>query len=245
MINADKETNVVAVDFPEIKHSACNIYTQLLKAQAEIRTIEKNGEVKSSSGAIMYTYSTLPDVLNSILPVLRKHGIIFSTSTKPGAGVAFTEDVIQFGIQECSLFYSETGESVTSSIPLIVRDVKEFFQDGKPKKSANPMQMLGSAITFATRYGILSCVGLAPDMDDDAASTVSEPKPMTENERGKLTYELYELWVKKEGSVRAAETVKSKSVVTRFESETVDQLPDDKLIEMKEYLKGFQDVIYG
>lgn len=255
MINTDKETNVIAPDFPEIKHTTSNIYTQLLKAQEEIKTIEKDSSVKVGD-KVRYKYASLPSVLSAILPVLRKHRIVFSTSIKAGVGVALSDEVIHFGILDCSLFYADSGEFITSSIPLLVRDAKELWPDGKPKGQANPMQMLGSAITFATRYGILSLVGLAPDMDDDAASTAptqsthtpkAEPitPSLTENERGALTYELYNLWVKKEGSVRAADTVKSRSAVARFTAETVDQLPDDKLIEMKEYLKGFQDVIYG
>jgi hypothetical protein len=61
----------------------------------------------------------------------------------------------------------ESGEQLISELPLPLK-----FENGR----GNAMQQLGSALTYARRYGLLSIYGLAGDEDDDAESTFSTKK---------------------------------------------------------------------
>ncbi len=238
-----------------------NIYTQLLLAQAAIPTIEKDTKVQA--GPKNYKYASLPNVLSIVLPALRQHGIVFSSTIVTGVGVALSDDMIQLGILECSLYYGETSDSIKCSIPLLIRDGKEFYPDGKAKKGENPMQMLGSAITYATRYGILSLVGLSPDVDNDAASTSVPidvtPKPASNvvtqafkpvelplEQIAKLKEDLLGLWeMKKEVAVDAA-PARAESVeqilANGFTKPTKDgelvELETSELIRIQTWLKG-------
>ncbi len=66
-----------------------------------------------------------------------------------------------------------SGQWIEGEIPLIV--------DAKGRQ--NPMQQLGSALTYARRYGLSSIVGVAPEQDDDAESVErrqSQRKPKGE-----------------------------------------------------------------
>lgn len=238
-----------------------NIYTQLLLAQAEIPTIEKDVEVRA--GKKYYKHASLPNVLSKVLPALRKHGIVFSSTVATGIPVALSDDMIQLGILDCYLYYGETSESIKCPIPLLIRDGKEFYPDGKVIKGENPMQMLGGAITFATRYGILSLVGLSPDVDTDADSTsvpidvtpkaavnaviqAFKPVELPAEQVTKLKEDLLGLWeMKKEVAVDSA-PAKASSVeqilANGFTKPTKDgeviELETSELIRIQTWLKG-------
>ena len=69
----------------------------------------------------------------------------------------------------------ESGEAVVSDLPLPIR------QEGG---RGNPMQALGSALTYARRYGLLAIYGIAGDDDDGEGSAPAAPaapaaKPQT------------------------------------------------------------------
>ena len=66
----------------------------------------------------------------------------------------------------------ESGEAVVSDLPLPIR------QEGG---RGNPMQALGSALTYARRYGLLAIYGIAGDDDDGEGAAPAAPaaKPQT------------------------------------------------------------------
>ena len=224
-----------------------NIYTQLLLAQAAIPTIEKDTKVQA--GPKNYKYASLPNVLSLVLPALREHGIVFSSTIAMGVSVSLNDEVIQMGTLECSLYYGETRESIKCSMPLFIRDGREFYPDGKAKKGENPMQMLGSAITYATRYSILSLVGLSPDVDNDAAST-SVPIDVTPKSSNVVTQafkpvelppeqiqaiknDLVVLWDKREALAMQKFPARAKSVDEIFENSFMKTNDDGELVDLE------------
>ena len=60
----------------------------------------------------------------------------------------------------------ESGEAVVSDLPLPIR------QEGG---RGNPMQALGSTLTYARRYGLLAIYGIAGDDDDGEGSAPAAP----------------------------------------------------------------------
>lgn len=124
------------------------IATALAKAQMEMGKALKD----SVNPAFRSKYADLGSVMDACLPALNKHGI------------AVIQPIFQdeFGRAVKTVFIHESGETLECAVPLIV---------GK-----NDMQGLGSAITYARRYGLMSMAGIAPEDDDGNAAVVSKPQ---------------------------------------------------------------------
>ncbi len=114
----------------------------LAAAQLELPTaLERNAE------GYGYRYTTLDALLAAVRPILNKHGL----SVVQGVN---TEDAKRE--LRTSLHYL-TGEVLDcGAVPLAY--------DG----GAKGMQSLGSAITYARRYGLAAALGIASEEDDDA-----------------------------------------------------------------------------
>jgi len=112
-------------------------------------------------------YATLEDVLEACVPVLNQHGIALSQGMKTLDGIHHVTTTLVHGV---------SGEKVSFDVPLIL---------GKAD-----MQGLGSAITYARRYGALMACGVAPEDDDGNAASAPQrqPKPATED----LTQAMYD-----------------------------------------------------
>jgi len=113
---------------------------RFLLAQSEIKSIEKDAKNPHFKSA----YTSLPAALEAILPALQKYDLIYRTKIiklENGGLELMTciEDV-----------HSET--MYETSMPLL--DMKD-------------MQKIGSSITYAQRYSILSVMGLCAGIDDD------------------------------------------------------------------------------
>ena len=100
-------------------------------------------------GTRTYGYATLPAILRITRPVLRECGLV----------------VIQRVVGDSV----ETVVAELEGTPVLtVRvDLTECAD----------MQKLGSAITYARRYGYITALGLCPDEDDDGAATVATQAP--------------------------------------------------------------------
>jgi hypothetical protein len=122
------------------------IYKALVLAQAEMTKPKKdalNPHFKSK-------YADLASVCDACLPALNKHGIaVIQPLVRTEAGLAVKTVFV----------HSESGEDISTEIPLMV-------------PQAIQMQQLGSAMTYARRYGLLTLSGIAPD-DDDGQSAAS------------------------------------------------------------------------
>lgn len=118
------------------------IYQKLLEAQKEFPVVKKG----DSNPFFKSKYAGLPSVLEVVLPILHKHGIILSQP--PQSSVEG-----RIGV-ETNLIHAESGEVLTSSFTMTL--------------AKNDPQGAGSAITYARRYAIVSILGLNVDDDDDA-----------------------------------------------------------------------------
>ena len=94
-------------------------------------------------------YADLAAVMDACLPALNRHGI------------AVVQPFVSsdFGNAVKTVLIHESGETLECAVPLIV---------GK-----NDMQGLGSAITYARRYGLMAMAGIAPEDDDGNAAVAS------------------------------------------------------------------------
>lgn len=128
-----------------------NIYKALLKSQSEYPKIEKDAKNLHFKNA----YATLPSVLSAVLPVLQTNGVLFTSREIDEGGQPFM--LLQ-------LIHVSSGELIENKVKLI---------------NAIDMQKLGSAYTYATRYGLLSMLGISPDLDDDGNSTAITLEDLT------------------------------------------------------------------
>ncbi|RTL01710.1 MAG: hypothetical protein EKK57_03830 [Proteobacteria bacterium] len=114
-----------------------------------------------------YSYTDLPEILRTINPLLKKHGLGF---IQPLNGNELKTVV----------FHYESGESIESTV-IIPED---------SMKGMNKYQSLGSGITYMRRYALSSFLGLVTDKDIDG-STIEDKVSLIEN-----TEDLTELFKK-------------------------------------------------
>lgn len=93
-------------------------------------------------------YADLPAVIDAIKPALNKHGI------------SFLQVIMDMGVE--TVLLHESGEFISGVTPIVV--VK-----------ANDPQAVGSAITYAKRYGLQAIVGVPADIDDDGEAAMGRP----------------------------------------------------------------------
>jgi hypothetical protein len=120
----------------------------LAKAQAKIKHAEKDGrnDFYKKNGDPS-KYSTLTSVWDACKEPLCESGL---------AVTQLIQDVSGFPYLTTMLIHS-SGEWLRSCVPLKAKETN--------------MQGLGSAITYARRFGLSSIVGIFPDEDDDGESS--------------------------------------------------------------------------
>ena len=122
----------------------------LVKAQGEMGAVLK----KASNPHLQKKYADLGSVLDACQVALHGNGFALMQPCGKDEHGAYVETVLAH----------ESGESFASRVYLVV---------GK-----QDMQGVGSAITYARRYGLLGMTGLAPEDDDGEATKApkrSEP----------------------------------------------------------------------
>lgn len=128
-----------------------NICAALAAAQSEMGKAIK----ASANPAFRSKYADLASVMEACLPALNANGIaVIQPICHDEAGRSVKTVLIH-----------DSGETLECSVPLIV---------GK-----NDMQGLGSAITYARRYGLMSMAGIAPEDDDGNAAVASAARTIT------------------------------------------------------------------
>jgi hypothetical protein len=122
---------------------ARGVYAALAAARQEFARAAKDG----SNPHLKNRYPTLAAIVDACDEALARHGLTYSQPiVQTPAGPAL----------RTVLVHLETGERIESDCPLLY--------DGGTK--VNPMQALGSAITYARRYGLESLLGLMREDDD-------------------------------------------------------------------------------
>lgn len=117
-------------------------------AKAEIPIIKKNKKVGQ-----LYKYEDLPEIARTIDEILSRHGLTYRWKTKTEKDLVTVTCVLSHrgGHKE---------ETTLSCSP----DVGQ---------NRNPVQGLGSALTYLQRYTLRAALGLAASADDDARSVVN------------------------------------------------------------------------
>ena len=129
--------------------TAMSLYKSLLKFQSANVPIHKNC-VANLGGGRQYRYADLPSVLASIKPALSDCGLVLI-------------QLVDGGTLTTRIMHADTGEALESHFPL-------------PLDGLN-WHGIGSAVSYARRYALTSLLGLAPDDDDDAVSTLPVKTP--------------------------------------------------------------------
>ncbi len=139
------------------KNATDTAYAALLAAQMEMKRAQKG----STNPHFKAAYADLGNVQDACLEALQAHGFaVFQPTGQDEMGVHV----------KTVLAHAPTGETLECRTPLLI---------GK-----NDMQGLGSAITYARRYGLLCMSGIAPEDDDGNASAQQQkqpPKPTAED----------------------------------------------------------------
>jgi hypothetical protein len=128
--------------------------TALSKAQSEFKTVPQSGNNPFHKS----TYSTLKDCWDTARPVLAKHGL---------SVIQFPDVLHDNNFVLRTVVMHESGESIEGVQPVLA---------SKPDA-----QSMGSALTYARRYGLCAALGLVSgDEDDDGnAATAVKSSPAT------------------------------------------------------------------
>ena len=116
----------------------------LSAAQGEFETIgkDKTGKIRSEKASYDYKYADLATCLESTRKALAKYGVAVVQPVRTEGARAIVTTIVA-----CA------GEWISEETTINASD-------------ASP-QKVGSAITYARRYGFLAMVGAAPDLEDD------------------------------------------------------------------------------
>lgn len=121
----------------------------LVKAQKEMGAVIKN----ASNPHLKSKYADLGAVLDACQTALHDNGFAIMQPCGKDEHGQFVDTVLAH----------ESGERLSSRVYLVI---------GK-----QDMQGVGSAITYARRYGLLGMTGLAPEDDDGEATKAPKPQP--------------------------------------------------------------------
>lgn len=175
------------------------IYAALAKAQAEMTRAEKSAE----NPHFRKKYADLGAVQEACLPALHKHGFaVYQPLADDGSGVL-------------TILAHESGETLSCKVP---------FVGGMPD-----MQKLGSAITYARRYGLMTMAGIAPEDDDGNAAAAGAKEAKQQAYQDKLARD--------RALLEAAEN--RDTLVAQFGRiyHAWNKNPPDELVELKNALK--------
>ena len=129
----------------------------LAKAQGDISAAAKD----SSNPFYNAKYADLNSVWNACRDSLSKNGLAVIQTMNQNDDGAF--------VLTTTLGHS-SGQWIKSYLPIKYDEsATEIDKYGKEKK-ANPLQKLGSCLTYLRRYALAAIVGVAPDEDDDGNS---------------------------------------------------------------------------
>ena len=122
------------------------IHKALSKAQSKMR-----GAVKDSTNPHFRSrYADLESVIDALKAPFAE------------CGLSYYQSVSEDGLRLITTIAHESGETISGSVPLII---------GK-----QDMQGVGSAITYARRYGLAALAGVS-QTDDDGNAACEPPKP--------------------------------------------------------------------
>jgi hypothetical protein len=125
----------------------------MAKVQAQLPKLERDRtvEVVSQKGNYSYSYATLANLSEAVLPLLAKHGLSFVAM--PGSS---SEGRMSLNYR----LMHESGEMLSGEFPI---------------SAEGGIQQLGGRITYARRYVLAAIVGIAADEDDEGRLADTAP----------------------------------------------------------------------
>lgn len=144
------------------KIEADGLYAALAAAQAELKnpTKDKEAVVKHrSGGSHRFMYADISDVLESVLPVLSKHGLAVVQSTK----------IVDGTVVLLTRIAHRAGAHIEGEYPVCAL--------------SGDHQSMGAAMTYARRYALTAMIGIAAveDKDGEGAAPVGDIRPVALN----------------------------------------------------------------
>ena len=141
-----------------IKHTdnIADLSAALVAASAELVSVNKSREAAiptKSGGAYSYRYAALEDVLDTVRPVLAKHGLTVTQTAS-----------------------NQNADFLTISTAILHRSGQYIVFDSLALPNGRTAQEIGSAITYGRRYHLLACLNLAASDDDDGAAAAPRPQ---------------------------------------------------------------------
>jgi hypothetical protein len=128
-------------------------------AKSEIKPIRKNKKVgydtRGGGGKVGYSHETLDEIAKEVDPILAKHGLRYRWRTDQNGN----EIVVVCVLSHKGGHFEETtlkGPADTSG-------------------SKNPMQAIGSAVTYLERYTLRAALGLSSSEQDDDGKASGNP----------------------------------------------------------------------
>jgi hypothetical protein len=115
-------------------------------------------------------YLTLDNILNTVRPILTKHGLVIVQ--------ALAGDYLVTSL------YHVSGQYIQSEMP---------FHPMSGNKGTNALQELGGGITYAKRYAISAMLGISVDQDDDGQSSKIKSEQLKPKKRVNTIEELQKL----------------------------------------------------
>ena len=143
---------------PDMTHASPELFAAMAKAQGEIENADKN----AANPHFRSKYADLAEVLNTIRPVLSKHGL--SVIQAPGFDGTLAHVT--------TILAHESGGYITS------------VSSCQPAKT--DAQGVGSATTYLRRYSASAMAGVAQEDDDgNAAAHDKKPRAISEEDKAK------------------------------------------------------------
>ena len=130
-----------------------NIIKALIAFQSECKPIIKD----SNNPFFKSKYADLASIWSTVQPILAKNGL------------AVTQ-LIGIDNKLVTVLLHTSGEEFTSVCPIVV------------KEQNNP-QALGSAITYARRYGLSALLSIVTDDDDDGEKAMARNNPLVDKQK--------------------------------------------------------------
>jgi hypothetical protein len=115
-------------------------------------------------------YLTLDNILNTVRPILTKHGLVIVQALA--------------GEYLVTTIYHVSGQYIQTDMP---------FHPMSGSKGTNALQELGGGITYAKRYAISAMLGISVDADDDAQSSKIKPEQLKTKKKVNTIDELQKL----------------------------------------------------
>ena len=135
-----------------IRHTdnIADLTAALVAASAELTGVTKGREASiptKSGGSYAYRYAALEDVLDTVRPVLAKHGLTI-----------------------CQIPGNQSSDWLTITTSILHYSGQYIVFEPLALPNGRTAQEIGSAITYGRRYHLLAVLGLAASDDDDGAA---------------------------------------------------------------------------